>query len=59
MLASSGQEVKALGRTVSGFVEEQWSALKFDIVFRANLLKFSQNNDLRALLLQTGLSLLR
>lgn len=42
--------VKALGRTVKNFSESEWDKHKIDIVTRANVLKFSQNNDLLEIL---------
>jgi ribA/ribD-fused uncharacterized protein len=46
--------VKKLGRLVHNFDEAQWKAHGSDIVLRGNLLKFTQNPDLKALLLATG-----
>jgi ribA/ribD-fused uncharacterized protein len=46
--------VKQLGRRVHGFDEEQWKTHSSDIVRRGNLLKFTQNPELKALLLATG-----
>ena len=48
------REHKRLGRTVSGFSVEVWEAHREDIVFRANVAKFSQNQDLLAVLTKTG-----
>lgn len=45
---------KALGRAVRGFDDAVWCAHREDIVYNGNLLKFSQNDDLRQLLLETG-----
>lgn len=45
---------KALGREVRGFVQERWNAMRINYVVRGNLLKFSQNNDLKQFLLSTG-----
>jgi ribA/ribD-fused uncharacterized protein len=47
-----------LGRGVKGFVHDVWSDFREDIVFSGNVLKFSQNEDLKALLMATGDALL-
>ncbi len=38
---------KALGRAVAGFARETWQAVARDVVFRGNVAKFSQHDDLR------------
>ncbi len=45
---------KRLGKKVAGFEEDRWVAERTRIVFRGNVAKFSQNEDLRTLLLDTG-----
>ena len=45
---------KALGRMISGFDEELWKSRRTDIVINGNMAKFSQNDDLREFLLNTG-----
>ncbi|GHU36559.1 hypothetical protein AGMMS50256_33300 [Betaproteobacteria bacterium] len=47
-----------LGRQVQGFTPSLWSDFREEIVFTGNVLKFSQNDDLRALLMATGDKLL-
>jgi ribA/ribD-fused uncharacterized protein len=47
-----------LGRKVQGFDPEVWRDFREDIVFAGNVLKFSQNEDLKALLMATGDKLL-
>ena len=54
MNSDSPREHKKLGKQVAGFVEERWEAERCDIVFRANVAKFRQNENLRAQLLDTG-----
>ena len=54
LATDSPREHKALGRQVQGFDEARWTAACREIVYRANLAKFTQNEDLRALLLATG-----
>jgi ribA/ribD-fused uncharacterized protein len=46
--------IKALGRQVKGFNNETWNKNKFAIVVSGNREKFSQNPDLKQLLLETG-----
>ncbi|MBI6528267.1 NADAR family protein [Proteus vulgaris] len=45
---------KALGREVKGFNQEIWEQQRMNIVIRANMAKFSQNNVLGAFLISTG-----
>lgn len=54
MASSDPRMQKRIGRTVEGFVEDQWSAVAKDIVFRGNMAKFSQSPELRAYMLATG-----
>lgn len=51
--AATPRDAKALGRRVRGFDEARWLEHREEIVFTANLAKFSQNSALRAFLLQT------
>ena len=46
--------IKQLGRRVTPYSEEKWVAARLDCVTHGNFLKFSQNAELRALLLGTG-----
>lgn len=50
----AANEVKKLGRKVKNFSDEIWNAKKLEIVIRGNYLKFSQNPELRKILLNTG-----
>lgn len=45
---------KALGRAVTPFDEARWNGACREIVYRGNMAKYEQNDDLRALLLDTG-----
>ncbi|MBL7826737.1 MAG: NADAR family protein [Saprospiraceae bacterium] len=46
-------EAKDLGRMVSGFVEDVWVSTRYEIVKKANLEKFGQNEILKNYLVQT------
>lgn len=46
-------EAKNLGRKVENFNSKIWDHHKYDIVKQANILKFSQNQDLKEFLLST------
>ena len=48
------KQAKDLGRQVSGFSKDIWENERYDIVKRGNLAKFSQNNDLKEFILNTG-----
>lgn len=48
------KEIKKLGREVINFDDEIWDTVADDVVLNANLAKFSQNEDLKKLLLDTG-----
>ena len=54
MEADHPREVKKLGRKVQNFVYETWDDNCQDIVFEANYAKFSQNEELKEVLLSTG-----
>lgn len=46
--------IKYLGRQVKNFDEEVWSKEKYKIVVKGNLAKFSQNEEIKDFLLNTG-----
>lgn len=50
---ASPHKIKALGRRVKNFDQKIWDEYKEDIVFKGNLLKFSQNQELCKELLAT------
>lgn len=54
MAAPSPGAAKALGRAVSGFVEETWAERRLQIVADGNEAKFGQNPELRGFLAKTG-----
>jgi len=53
LLKESPKDVKDLGRQIRNFDAVKWDAHKYEIVKQGNLLKFSQNEDLKSFLLQT------
>ena len=46
--------IKALGRKVKNFNPSVWDKVKYDIVVKGNLAKFSQNPELKKFILSTG-----
>src|SRR5262245_52068771 len=52
--AKTAREQKALGRQVKGFDESAWILFREGIVFDGSYAKFSQNPELREVLLATG-----
>lgn len=45
---------KRLGKWVEGFKKERWDEVKFDIVMKANIMKFTSSVDLLEFILSTG-----
>lgn len=45
------KEAKSLGRKVRGFDSEKWSKVCFEKIYEAVYAKFSQNNNLKELIL--------
>lgn len=54
MAASHPKQYKDLGRKISGFKQDVWDKNCCDIVVKGNVAKFSQNEDLKAFLLNTN-----
>ena len=54
MAAEHPGEAKKLGRLVKGFQQEEWEKHRFKIVIEGNIGKFSQNQELKAFLMNTG-----
>jgi ribA/ribD-fused uncharacterized protein len=54
MLEKEPKEQKKLGRLVKNFDDEKWNTVADQIVYEANVAKFSQNSELKALLLATN-----
>lgn len=51
-------QIKALGRMVSGYEDNYWNGVRQIIVYEGLLAKFSQNEELKRLLKETGNALL-
>ena len=47
----NARKQKELGRKVNGYNDEIWTSVRFKVVSRLNYLKFSQNADLKIILL--------
>lgn len=47
-------EIQKLGRIVKNFIPEIWDSNKEEIVYKGNVLKFEQNENLKEILLNTG-----
>lgn len=54
LAAPTPSDAKQLGREVTPFDGEKWSAKGFDLVVEGNVAKFAQHADLKAFLLGTG-----
>jgi ribA/ribD-fused uncharacterized protein len=54
MNTNDPKEQKKLGRLIKNFDADKWNEIADNIVYDANLAKFSQNNNLKILLLSTG-----
>ncbi|MDR2940628.1 MAG: NADAR family protein [Clostridiales bacterium] len=54
MASPNPKQIKALGRKVKNFKEALWLKLRYSIVLNGNYLKFSQNKNMRDILLATG-----
>jgi hypothetical protein len=51
-------EIKAFGRAVAGYDDHVWNGIRQIVVYEGLLAKFSQNEELRAMLKGTGKALL-
>lgn len=54
LAAKKPGEAKKLGREIKDFDDDLWQTNRFEIVVKANYLKFKQNTDLKDFLLKTG-----
>ena len=52
--AHTPKEAKALGRKVRNFNQDEWSRVSSDIMEEVLICKFSQNNDIKKKLVDTG-----
>ena len=58
MRTKSPKKCKKLGRNIIGFDSDKWDVIKEDVVYRANIAKFSQNEALKQAILETGNAIL-
>ena len=56
--AKTPNQAKSLGRKVKNFDPQLWDEHKYGIVRKGNLLKFSQNENIKKFLLSTGKKIL-
>lgn len=54
MKTSNPRDQKILGRSVKDFNKDRWDRVNLNIVYRANLAKFTQIKELKEALLSTG-----
>ena len=54
MTTTDPKQMKALGRKVKNFNGNVWDKVKYSVVLNGNYLKFSQNKNMRDILLATG-----
>jgi len=54
MKASGPKQIKSLGREIKNFSDKKWKKWRLKIVVNGNYLQFSQDTDMRDILLQTG-----
>lgn len=54
MTSSKPTEIKKLGRQVHNYNEDIWKSMRYNVMLNALRLKFSQNDNLCKLLLDTG-----
>lgn len=54
MSETDPKKIKALGRKVKNFDSHLWDCYKKEVILTANLAKFTQNSELKKLLLGTG-----
>lgn len=54
MAETEPKKIKKLGRQVKDFDDEKWSSVRYNFMLTINIQKYSQNEDLRNILLSTG-----
>jgi ribA/ribD-fused uncharacterized protein len=52
--SSDPKEIKKLGRQVKNFDDDKWDLIKEKVIFKGNIEKFSQNEELKEKLLNSG-----
>lgn len=52
--SNNPSEQKKYGRMVRNYNDEQWTKVRYNFVVQGNYAKFSQNQDLKKILLDTG-----
>ena len=53
LIEDNPAKIKDLGRLVKNYDQSVWDTKKYGIVYRGNLLKFTQNKDIQRILLNT------
>ena len=54
MATTDPRTIKALGREVKNFKADFWDKVKFDVVYNGCKEKFTQNEKLKKVLMETG-----
>jgi ribA/ribD-fused uncharacterized protein len=54
MKATNPAEHKKLGREIKNYDDEKWSKVRYNIVFEGTMCKYTQNEELKRLLMDTG-----
>ena len=54
MASKEPRAMKGYGRLVKNYDEDVWSKIRYEVVVKGNLAKFSQNDSLRNILLNTN-----
>ncbi len=54
MMSTDPSVIKKLGRAVKGYHDDTWNKCKYQIVVNGNYLEFTQNNEMKKILLDTG-----
>lgn len=52
--ANTAREAKEFGRQVKGYNDKDWAEVRYFEMMTANILKFTQNSELKASLIATG-----